>query len=1196
MRGINVNNSGKIEKNQKVKEGDCIFPFKHQWKEYNECADSEKGKICATSVTERGTLKTYGYCTDQKEPVINTPTNNSTNNSRNNSTNNSRNTSLKKSKIIPSANPKSRSKSPEDLKKGTKKKALAKTRKLKIVDKFPSKSKSKSKSKSPLVAQMERVQSKSPTKIEKSTDLKILPKGKVMNNELIDIMDELADIMIRQGEPFKSRAYKKAAETIMYFPSDITDVKQLEGKPAIGKTIMAKLEEFQKTGTLRILERERQNPLNLFTQIYGVGPKKAAQLIEGGITTIEQLREKQSVLNETQKIGLKYYEPLQKRIPRDEIDNFDKMFDTIFREVAPASSKYEIVGSYRREAKNSGDIDVIITNDQNNIAVFNLFLDKLIANKVIIEVLTRGKTKSLTIGQMPNSIPRRIDFLYTDPKEYAFATLYFTGSKAFNTVMRQRALDLGYTLNEHGLSKMEGGKKGEAVDVHFPTEQSIFEFLGMKYKEPKMREGYKSVELLDKKGPIASPSKPMSGYKEPSADTVKPPSPLVKPSADTVKPPSPDQVSRRQTKPPSADQDKDTYMAHIAEFKKNGIDALILFNEKQIATILDEAQKAYYNDSNNVLMTDNQFDIIKEYMEIKYPKNTVLQQIGAPIQDKNKVRLPYNMPSMDKIKPDTNALPKWKVKYSGPYVLSAKLDGISAMYSTENGEKKLYTRGNGSVGQDISHLIPYLRLPTTPNITIRGELIMKKSTFVTKYKNEFSNSRNLVSGIVNQKKIEPAKFKDVDFVAYEVIVPSLKPSEQMNLLENASVDTVINEVRDDIDNNLLSQILVDWRENYQYTIDGVIVSDDKIYSRTDKNPEHGFAFKMVLSDQIAEAKVLNVLWSPSKDGYLKPRIQIEPVVLGGAKIEYATAFNAAFVEEHKLGIGALVKLVRSGDVIPHIMDVIEPAATAKMPDVAYRWNDTHIDIIMEDADQDETVIEKNITGFFKGLEVDGLGAGNVKKIISTGYNTVPQIIAMSEADFLKVDGFKQKMAEKVYNSIHNNIRKASLPTLMAVTNIFGRGFGERRIEPILAMYPDILTSALPEQEKMALVKSIRGVEQKTAERFVNGIPKFMEFIKLAKLEYKLSDAVTQQEGEPKDVSNPLYDKSIIITGFRNKGLSDELKAIGAKETSAVSKNTFAVVVKNKDDTTGKLDAARQKNIPIYTVEEFKDKFQLTFSI
>ena len=114
--------------------------------------------------------------------------------------------------------------------------------------------------------------------------------------------------------------------------------------------------------------------------------------------------------------------------------------------------------------------------------------------------------------------------------------------------------------------------------------------------------------------------------------------------------------------------------------------------------------------------------------------------------------------------------------------------------------------------------------------------------------------------------------------------------------------------RQDIDNTLLSNVLVSWREDYEYTIDGVIVTDDKIYPRTDKNPEHGFAFKMVLSDQVAEAKVLNVIWSPSKDGYLKPRIQIEPVVLGGAKIEYATAFNAAFVEDNKLGIGALDKI------------------------------------------------------------------------------------------------------------------------------------------------------------------------------------------------------------------------------------------------------------------------------------------------
>ena len=621
-----------------------------------------------------------------------------------------------------------------------------------------------------------------------------------------------------------------------------------------------------------------------------------------------------------------------------------------------------------------------------------------------------------------------------------------------------------------------------------------------------------------------------------------------------------------------------------------------MLNEKQLSTILDESQKAYYNDSENVLMTDNEFDIVKEYMEKKYPKNKILQQIGAPIQDKNKVTLPYNMPSMDKIKPDTNALAKWKAKYSGPYVLSAKLDGISAMYSSENNEQKLYTRGNGTVGQDISHLIPYLRLPQTKDVTIRGELIMKKSTFLEKYADEFSNSRNLVAGIVNQKKVEADKFKDVDFVAYEVIKPTLKPSEQMDFLEKETVDEVIHETLADIDNTLLSNTLVDWRENYKYTIDGVIVSDDKIYERTNKNPEHGFAFKMVLSDQLAEAKVVNVLWSPSKDGYLKPRIQIEPVVLGGAKIEYATAFNAAFVEDNKLGIGALVKLVRSGDVIPHIMAVVEPADKAKMPTVPYKWNDTHVDIIMEDAEQDDTVKEKNIVGFFKGLEVDGLGPGNVRKIMKAGYDSVPKIIAMTETDYLKVDGFKKKMAEKVYNSIHKKITDAPLAKIMAVSNIFGRGFGEKRIEPILEKYPDILKNitASSEEEKIKQIKSIKGMEQKTAGRFVKNLPKFMEFMTVAKLESKLDD-VPKEDAHPKDVSHPLYDKSIIITGFRNKELSEELKRIGARESSAVSKSTFAVIVKNKEEDTGKAEAARQKNIPIYTVDEFKEKFDLTFS-
>ena len=119
------------------------------------------------------------------------------------------------------------------------------------------------------------------------------------------------------------------------------------------------------------------------------------------------------------------------------------------------------------------------------------------------------------------------------------------------------------------------------------------------------------------------------------------------------------------------------------------------------------------------------------------------------------------------------------------------------------------------------------------------------------------------------------------------------------------------------------------------------------------------------------------------------------------------------------------------------------------------------------------------------------------------------------------------------------------------------------------------------------------MEKKTSERFVTNIPKFMTFIEKAKLEDKLNDIPVVEE---KDESNPLFDKSIIITGFRNKELSEELKEIGANESSAVSKNTFAVVIKNNDEETGKSQAAKEKNIPIYTAEEFKEKFNLKFSI
>jgi len=379
-----------------------------------------------------------------------------------------------------------------------------------------------------------------------------------------------------------------------------------------------------------------------------------------------------------------------------------------------------------------------------------------------------------------------------------------------------------------------------------------------------------------------------------------------------------------------------------------------------------------------------------------------------------------------------------------------------------------------------------------------------------------------------------------------------------------------------------------WINDYKYEIDGVICVNDEIYKRSSKNPDHAFAFKMVLGDQIAETKVLNVIWTASKDGYLKPRVQIEPVKLGGATIEYATGFNAKFIVDNKIGVGAVISIIRSGDVIPHILSVTRPAPEPQMPNRDYSWNETNVDIILNNKTDDEIVNQKIITAFFKTIDVEGLGPGNVKKIIKAGYTTIPDILKMSEEDFMKVEGFKDKTSKKLYTGIKEKINKASLPTLMDATNIWGRGFGKKRFAAILKNNPDIIISDVPVSEKEKLVEEVPGMAKKSAIKFVENLNKFKEWAESA----NLSDKLVYDENEKVDISHPLYDKNIVLTGFRDKELQNKLEEIGAKLGNSVSKNTFIVLVKDLDETTGKVDEAKKLNITIMTIDDFKKKFNL----
>ena len=1014
---------------------------------------------------------------------------------------------------------------------------------------------------------------------------------------------------------YKNRAYTTAQETIMDIQEDITDVEQLRGRPGIGSTIMEKLTEFMKTGKIAKLEQYQANPVSIFSEIYGVGPKKAAELVAQGITTIAQLRKNPQLLNATQKVGLQYYEDILERIPRQEIDEYNGVFHKVADGIPDV--QYEIVGSYRRMAASSGDIDVIIT--AHNASTFDQFLDTLIKMGVIEVVLSRGKSKCLVIASLPSHrgrrggfVYRRVDFLFTTRTEYPFSILYFTGSKGFNVVMRNRALSLGYSMNEHGLT-VKG--TGAPISQTFSNEQDIFAFLGMEYKRPEERVDGRSVVLKAAKPPsvatvpstatVPKVEENSSSFQQkidqtrndkfrkfdvlvegnsssfqqkidaPEQKQNKPKSPKTKKIRHTMK----SRASKKNVSP-SVKASPEDLLKLFAEY---GISVLDGLSESQLSSMIVKASDVYYN-SVLPLISDAQYDIIKEYIERKFPANVAIKQVGAPVV-KNKVVLPYEMPSMDKIKPESGALAAWTTKYKGPYILSAKLDGVSGLYTCEGDTPKLYTRGDGKVGQDVSHLTRVLSLPCIPDLVVRGEFILRKSVFETKYKGTFATARNLVAGIVNAKTIDD-KTRDLDFVVYEVIKPVIKPSKQMETLLAHGFNTVWHQSVSSLSNEALSTILQDTRSKYEYETDGIIVVNDAVYPRGKGNPEHAFAFKMAISDQMAEAKVVDVLWEVSQDGYFKPRIRIEPINIAGVNIEYTTGFNGKFIEENGIGVGAIVRIIRSGDVIPYVREVIAPAAKAKMPDVPYVWTATRVDIMVENAAEDPGVKRKNVIGFFLELDIKGLGESNLKKIVEAGHDTVAKILGLQLADLEKVFG-KGKTGPALYEGIRSRIADASLAELMTASNMFGRGIGRKSVDALLKDRPDFLTSTENKTWKLEALAKV-GVK-KNGEQFYDAIVPFRRFLEECGLVNKLTAAVKLEE-PVSDTKNPLYNKSVVMTKVRDAAIIDFLKRVGATLDDTMKTTTFVLIVKDKEDVSSKTKYAETRGIPIMTVEEFKRQY------
>ena len=318
------------------------------------------------------------------------------------------------------------------------------------------------------------------------------------NKKLIDNLKILADYERINKEPFKVKAYEKVINSIELFDKKIETLEDIKLLKGVGKKIEDKIIEFLNTGNIDEVVSVLNDPKyilgNKLKGIYGVGPAKITELMTK-IEDFDELKEHPELLNDKQKIGLKYYDDMNLRIPMAEgkqhLKVVGKILNTLYSGI-----EFEFVGSFRRKNKDMGDIDILIKNRKG--LVLKDVIKQLEDKSYIIEKLAQGNNKFMGICRLSPELPaRRIDILVADPSYYYFALLYFTGSYNFNIYMRKIALTKGLSLSEYGFKEAAAGAAGAAgvatnkniIDTSdsINSEEDIFKYLGMVYVEPHRR-------------------------------------------------------------------------------------------------------------------------------------------------------------------------------------------------------------------------------------------------------------------------------------------------------------------------------------------------------------------------------------------------------------------------------------------------------------------------------------------------------------------------------------------------------------------------------------------------------------------------------------------------------------------------------------------------------------------------------------
>ena len=667
---------------------------------------------------------------------------------------------------------------------------------------------------------------------------------------------------------------------------------------------------------------------------------------------------------------------------------------------------------------------------------------------------------------------------------------------------------------------------------------------------------------------------------------------------------------------------------------------------EELAGLLAHHSNLYYNQASPEI-TDAEYDALFDELKQLSPDHPQLWKVGSdPAPGSEKVDHLFPMRSLDKATEEEEVahFVAETTAHGRRFVCQPKLDGSALSLEYRRGRLvRAATRGNGERGEDVT--ANARRIPNIPesldwkgDAHVRGEVVMPLDVFRAKYASIAPNPRNLAAGSLRQKTADAGKgdAADLAFHAYGVMFPSSEhrhpdspspptfknDSEAIDWLESNQIAAAGNEVVEGEDDDTVAQAIIQvtkrWTQNRDtapWEIDGVVIKLDDLAKRellgqTAHHPRWALAWKFPPEE--ASTVVMGVDWQTGRTGTVTPVARVAPVTVSGVTVENTTLHNAGEIERLGICVGDRVRIVRRGDVIPKIIEVLGEAKSSDLQNRVHADGAVFSDPLPKresiqiprqcprcetKLEQDGAFIrcfnlncpsrlERAILYWCRALEMDGIGEKLAKQLCEEGLvSTLPDLYTLTHSDIVNLDRMGEKSANNIISQL-DATRSLNLSTFLSALGLPGigpelaTGFAEELGDSeTMFNLLDNHESAIPR-----LIK-LEGVGETVARSFLEGLSERREVVE------GLAEAIQITAEEAKqECEGPLTGQTFCITGSLSrprKEIALMIKAAGGKVVSSVSGKLDFLVA--GESSGSKLDKANRLSVTVLSESELESK-------